>query len=171
MLDSAQSTFAVLSSIPSEYSILHQSSRLRAYPCTRIHINAIRARSPNLSTRHPLAHEPILLKCPYIPRSQSRASEQHPSTHLHRSVHRLCLRSSLRTTGRKPVHAVHQYCDGQSFGLHAGEDLGQFVGVDAEVVKGIGGGEASVRFLGQVGGVAFGCVFAYRLCQCVQSCR
>ena len=62
---------------------------------------------------------------------------------------------------REPVHAVHQDGDGQAGGLHAGEDLAEFVGVDAQVVEGGGVGEARVRFGGEVGGVAFGGVLAW----------
>jgi hypothetical protein len=44
--------------------------------------------------------------------------------------------------------------------LHAGENFGEFVGVDAEVVESGGSGEAGVGLGGEVSWVAFGGVVA-----------
>jgi len=150
----------------SNHTALHFSSlgrnmrRLGANPRRSIHIHAVRARARRDPRRNPLGRKAILLKLLDIPRVQARRADQHPTADLERAVDGPRLRRRLRTTGREPVHRVHEDGDGEGLGLHAGEDFGQLVRVDADVVEGAGLRELGVRFRGQVGGVAAAGVLA-----------
>lgn len=130
-------------------------------PSTRIHVNPIRARPRRHPGRNPLTRKPLRLKHPHVPRAQTRAAQQDAAAEFESAVDGCDLGRGLWSAGREPVHAVHQDGDGQTCGLHAGEDLAELVGVDAEVVEDRGLGEARVRFGGEVGWVAFGGVLAW----------
>lgn len=129
-------------------------------PSTSIHINPIRARPRRHPSRNPFTRESFRLEHPHIPRAQPCTAQQDAAAEFERAVDGSDLGGGFGPAGREPVHAVHQDGDGQAGGLHAGEDLAELVGVDAQVVEGCRGGEARVGFWGEVGWVAFGGVLA-----------
>lgn len=111
-----------------------------------IPINA-RPRHPN---RDPPTRKPTLLKHLNIPRLQPRRAQQNPSLDLKRAVQRADLLERLVARRREPIHAIHNDDDGQRRGAHAGNDLADLVGVDAQARKRVRLAEPQVRFRRQV---------------------